>query len=140
MHDSFLVYKVKFVSWVPYDEKERLSSQAAMGIVTYLPYANNTSCLPNKLFDYMLVGLPVIASNFPLYREVVEPHRCGLIVDPARPEEIAEAMIRLIENPAEAREMGQNGRRAVTDRYNWQRESEALLRIYETVLDTRGGE
>jgi len=130
--------KVKFVSWVPYDEKERLSSQGAMGIVTYLPYANNTSCLPNKLFDYMLVGLPVIASDFPLYREVVEPHRCGLIVDPTRPEEIAEAMTRLIENPAEAREMGQNGRRVVADRYNWQHESEALLRIYETVLHAEG--
>ena len=73
---------VKFVEWVPYEEKERLSSQASMGVITYLPYSNNTSCLPNKLFDYMLVGLPVIASDFPLYREVVEPDRCGLIVDP----------------------------------------------------------
>jgi len=129
---------VKFVPWVPYEEKEKLSSQAAMGIITYLPYANNTSCLPNKLFDYMLVGLPVIASNFPLYREVVEPHRCGLIVDPAHPEEIAQAMTHLIEHPAEARQMGRNGRQAVAQRYNWQRESEALLRIYETVLDTNG--
>lgn len=131
---------VKFLSWVSYEEKERFSSRAAMGIITYLPYANNTSCLPNKLFDYMLVGLPVIASNFPLYREVVEPHRCGLIVDPARPEEIAEAMTHLIEHPVEARTMGQNGRRAVAQRYNWRRESEALLRIYETVLNANGGE
>ncbi|MHC4518436.1 MAG: glycosyltransferase family 4 protein [Planctomycetota bacterium] len=131
---------VKFVPWVPYEEKERLSCQASMGIITYLPYANNTSCLPNKLFDYMLVGLPVIASNFPLYREVVEPHRCGLIVDPARPEEIAEAMTHLIEHPVEAHMMGQNGRRAVAQRYNWRRESEALLRIYETVLNANGGE
>jgi glycosyltransferase involved in cell wall biosynthesis len=131
---------VKFIPWVPYEEKERLSSQAAMGVITYLPYSNNTSCLPNKLFDYMLVGLPVIASNFPLYREVVEPSHCGLIVDPSKPEEIARAMEYLIEHPQEARQMGENGRRAVREQYNWEKESEKLLQIYEVVLNRQGGD
>jgi glycosyltransferase involved in cell wall biosynthesis len=130
---------VKFIPWVPYEEKERLSAQAAMGIITYLPYANNTSCLPNKLFDYMLAGLPVIASSFPLYREVVEPNRCGLIVEPDSPEQIAEAMTYLIEHPQEAHEMGENGRRAVCRQYNWEQESAKLLRIYETVLERKRG-
>jgi glycosyltransferase involved in cell wall biosynthesis len=128
----------KFIAWVPYEEKERLSCQASMGIITYLPHSNNTSCLPNKLFDYMLVGLPVIASDFPLYREVVEPSRCGLIVDPTRPEEIAQAMAYLIEHPQEARQMGENGRRTVLDKYNWEKESRKLLQIYEAVLNTPG--
>jgi glycosyltransferase involved in cell wall biosynthesis len=131
---------VKFVDWVPYEEKERLSSQASMGVITYLPYSNNTSCLPNKLFDYMLVGLPVIASDFPLYREVVEPSRCGILVDPSKPEEIARAMEYLIEHPEEARQMGDNGRRAVLEKYNWEKESERLLQIYDTVLHTEGDE
>jgi glycosyltransferase involved in cell wall biosynthesis len=130
--------RVKFTAWVPYEEKERLSSQASMGLITYLPYANNTSCLPNKLFDYMLVGLPVIASNFPLYREVVEPNRCGLLVDPSRPEEIAHAMQYLIEHPQEAREMGENGQRAVLETFNWTKESEKLLQIYDAVLNDKG--
>ncbi len=125
---------VEFIAWVPYDEKERLSSQAAMGVITYLPYSNNTSCLPNKLFDYMLVSLPVIASNFPLYREVVEGSHCGLIVDPSKPPEIARAMEYLIEHPDEARRMGENGRRAVLEKYNWETESKQLLRIYDEVL------
>ena len=130
---------VKFIAWVPYEEKERLSARAAMGIITYLPYANNTSCLPNKLFDYMLVGLPVIASNFPLYREVVEPYQCGLIVAPDKPGSIAEAMTHLIEHPEEAHQMGDNGRRAVRERYNWEQESTKLLRIYEAVLERKRG-
>jgi glycosyltransferase involved in cell wall biosynthesis len=127
---------VQFVEWVPYEEKERLSSQASMGVITYLPYANNTSCLPNKLFDYMLVGLPVIASNFPLYREVVEPARCGFLVDPSKPEEVAKAMEYLIDHPDEARQMGENGRRAVLETYNWEKETERLLQIYDAVLET----
>jgi len=125
---------VEFIAWVPYDEKEKLSSQASMGVITYLPYSNNTSCLPNKLFDYMLVGLPVIASNFPLYREVVEGSHCGLIVDPSKPPVIARAMEYLIEHPDEARRMGENGRRAVLEKYNWETESKELLRIYDEVL------
>lgn len=129
---------VKFLAWVPYEDKERLSLQASMGVITYLPYSNNTSCLPNKLFDYMLVGLPVIASNFPLYREVVEPDRCGLIVDPSKPEEIARAMEYLMEHPQEARQMGERGRKAVMEKYNWEQESERLLQIYDAVLRTEG--
>jgi len=129
---------VKFIAWVPYEEKERLSSQASMGIITYLPYSNNTSCLPNKLFDYMLVGLPVVASDFPLYKEVVESSRCGLLVDPTRPEEIARAMEHLIEHPQEAKQMGENGRRAVLEKFNWEKESQRLLQIYDTVLKTEG--
>jgi len=130
--------QVKFVAWVPYEEKERLSSQAALGVITYLPCSNNTSCLPNKLFDYMLVGLPVVASDFPLYREVVETHHCGLTVDPTQPEDIARAMEYLIEHPREARQMGENGRRAVLEKYNWEQESRKLLQIYEAVLKREG--
>jgi glycosyltransferase involved in cell wall biosynthesis len=130
---------VDFIPWVPYDEKEKLSSQAAMGVITYLPYSNNTSCLPNKLFDYMLVSLPVIASNFPLYREVVEESHCGLIVDPSKPREIARAMEYLIEHPDEARRMGDNGRRAVLEKYNWETESKELLRIYDEVIGKQRG-
>ncbi|HON90881.1 MAG TPA: glycosyltransferase family 4 protein [Sedimentisphaerales bacterium] len=129
---------VKFIEWVPYEEKERLSSQASIGVITYLPHSNHTSCLPNKLFDYMLVGLPVIASDFPLYREIVEPNRCGILVDPSKPEEIARAMEYLIEHPQEARQMGDNGRRAVLEKYNWEKETERLLHIYDVVLRPEG--
>jgi len=131
---------VTFIPWVPYEEKERLTSSASIGVITYLPYSNNTSCLPNKLFDYMLVGVPVVASNFPLYREVVEPSRCGLIVDPTRPEEIAWAMTYLIEHPDEARAMGERGLHAVHERYNWENQSRRLCRMYEILLSTNGGQ
>ena len=87
----------------------------------------------------MLVGLPVVASSFPLYREVVEANRCGLIVDPAKPEEIANAMDYLIAHRDEAEEMGRNGQRAVLEKYNWEKESEKLREIYETVLGRNGG-
>ena len=131
---------VDLLPWVPYEEKERLTAQASIGIITYLPYANNMSCLPNKLFDYMLVGVPVVASNFPLYREVVEPNRCGLIVDPSRPNDIAAAITHLIECPDEARAMGERGLAAIRTLYNWENESHKLCHMYATLLGTTGGQ
>jgi glycosyltransferase involved in cell wall biosynthesis len=130
--------RVRFVPWVPYEEREQLLSGAAMGLVTFLPRANNTSCLPNKLFEYMLAGVPVVASDFPLYREVVDSSRCGLLVDPTRPQAVAQAIEDLINDSQHAHGLGENGRRAVLETYNWGGQSANLLQIYDTVLDGHG--
>jgi len=127
--------KVKLISWVPYEEKEKYSSISSIGVVNYLPYANNMSGLPNKLFDYMLIGLPVVTSNFPLYKEIVNGSKCGIPVDPTNPKEIAKAIEYLIEHPDEAKQMGENGRKAVLEKYNWEHEEKKLLRIYEELLN-----
>lgn len=124
---------IKLIPWVSFEEKEKYSKQASIGVVTYLPYANNISCLPNKLFEYMSAGLPVIASNFPLYKEVVEGSACGITVDPANIKEVAKAIEYLIKRPEKARKMGENGKRAVLEKYNWENESKKLLKIYQNL-------
>jgi glycosyltransferase involved in cell wall biosynthesis len=134
IHELEIGDSVQMISWVPYEEKERYSSQASIGVVTYLPYANHICCLPNKLFDYMLVGIPVICSNFDIYREIVEGNECGLTVDPTDPEEIARAIMFMIEHPDEAAVMGENGRRAIARKYNWENEGKRLLNLYSGVL------
>ena len=65
----------------------------------------------------MAFALPVIASNFPLWKETVEGNSCGLSVDPLNPREIAKAAEYLIEHPDEASKMGENGRKAVAEKY-----------------------
>ncbi|MFG9891780.1 glycosyltransferase, partial [Pseudomonas aeruginosa] len=67
---------------------------------------------------YMSSGIPVIASNFPLWREIVEGSNCGICVDPLSPAAIAEAIDYLVSNPCEAAALGRNGQRAVNERYN----------------------
>lgn len=94
---------------------------------------------PVKLFEYMSAGLPVIASNFPLWKEIVEGGNFGITVDPLRPQEIAEAIEYLLERPELCEEMGRNGREAVEEKYNWEVESEKLLKFYKRVLFNEHG-
>ncbi|GIW56092.1 MAG: hypothetical protein KatS3mg082_2496 [Nitrospiraceae bacterium] len=94
-------------------------ARCVAGLVTYLPEPNHVEAGPNKLFEYMAAGLPVIASDFPAWRELLDGMGCALFVDPTDPREIARAIDWIVEHPAEAEEMGRRGRRAVEERFNW---------------------
>src|SRR5262249_57463491 len=85
---------------------------------------------PTKIFEYMSAGLPVLASDIPVCRRVIEPAACGLLADPLNPDAIASALRWLFDHPAEAAEMGRNGQRAVAERYNWESESRRLIATY----------
>lgn len=104
------------------------------GLVTLHPTLAYMDSLPVKMFEYMSAGVPVIASNFPLWREIIEGNDCGLCVDPLDPHAIATAIDRLVGDPALARRMGDNGREAVEQRYNWAIEERHLLALYERLL------
>jgi glycosyltransferase involved in cell wall biosynthesis len=109
-------------------------ARSMAGLVTFLPAPNHIDAQPNKMFEYMSAGIPVIASDFPLWREIIAGNDCGLLVDPLNPTQIAEAIDYLVTNPEEAERMGRNGRKAVLERYNWPNEEKKLLVFYERVL------
>ncbi len=119
---------------VPYTSLGKELSKHLVGVVLYEPTPNNMSCLPNKIFEYMASGTAVVASDFPLYRDIVQSARCGVVVNPARPEKVAKALEYLLNNPDKAKEMGENGRRAVVEKYNWENEGKKLLALYEKLL------
>ncbi len=127
--------RVRFLGWLPWEEAWHHAQSATIGLVLFHPAPNHEKALPNKLFEYMAAGLPVIASNFPLWREIVESNKCGLTVDPLNPEEIAQAIEYLLEHPELRQEIGENGRRAVIEKYSWEREAEKLLALYQRLLE-----
>jgi glycosyltransferase involved in cell wall biosynthesis len=110
--------------------KEELSYSNA-GLVLLHPEPRFVVSYPIKLFEYMSAGLPVIASNFPLWQDIVRDNECGICVDPLNIEEIAKAIESILNNPDLAAEMGAKGRRAIEEKYNWEKESERLIELYE---------
>jgi glycosyltransferase involved in cell wall biosynthesis len=110
---------------------QRAMARAMAGLVTLHPVVNYLDALPVKMFEYMAAGLPVIASRFPLWQEIVEGNGCGVCVDPGDPAAIAAAIDHFCRHPQLARRMGENGRRAVHTRYNWRGEADKLAAFYD---------
>jgi glycosyltransferase involved in cell wall biosynthesis len=126
--------RTRFVGWQSRDVVAGLLCQARVGLVVLHPRVNYLDSYPVKLFEYMASGLPVVASDFPLWRQIVSEARCGLLVDPLDAAAIAAAVAWLLEHPDDARQMGERGRRAVEERYNWESEAPKLLACYERLI------
>ncbi len=87
-----------------------------------------------KFFEYMLNEIPIICSDFPLWKELVEKHECGFAISPTNLEEIKGVINRLHDNPALRRELGRNGKLMVTKYYNWDTQEKKLLATYNSLI------
>jgi glycosyltransferase involved in cell wall biosynthesis len=121
---------------------QRIIVRCHIGLAILKAIPNYVDSYPTKMFEYMALGLPVIVSDFPLYREVIEDAKCGLCVNPEDPRQLAKAIRLLVENPQEASEMGRRGQQAVHTKYNWTIEAKKLTQFYKEIersLQTRRG-
>lgn len=122
---------------LPWEQLKAELAGADVGVLLFQPdraLLNVSGGGNTKLFEFMAVGLPVLISDFPNLRATVDPIGACLPVDPTDPRKIAEAIDYLYEHPEVRRAMGENGRKAVRDRFNWEHEEKKLLEVYRTVL------
>lgn len=122
--------RVEATGPLPHGEALEAVGTASLGLCLLHSRPNYLEALPTKLFEYMALGIPVLASNFRLWREIVEEAGCGAVADPQKPASVlaqAKGVLR-------ARGLGRKGRKAVEQRYNWQGESERLLRFIDSLL------
>jgi glycosyltransferase involved in cell wall biosynthesis len=125
---------VKFYGEMPLLDGLQYSRNAKIGLSILKPIENYTKSYSTKIFEYMTLGMPVITSNFQLYKDVVERFNCGICINPLKSKELADAITYLFNNPKEARQMGENGAKVVSEKYNWKREEKKLLKIYQEIL------
>jgi lipopolysaccharide/colanic/teichoic acid biosynthesis glycosyltransferase/glycosyltransferase involved in cell wall biosynthesis len=126
----------KYVDWrgmVPREEMLSIVSAAGLALVLYGYKDNHLNIRSNRLFEAMAAGIPVIASDFPEWKETVEGIGCGICVQPDDPHAIASAISYLRANPQLAMEMGMRGRAVALEKYNWSTEREKLLHLYKNL-------
>ncbi len=123
--------RVDFLGWLDRAQVASELGRARFGLVVLHPTVNYIDAYPVKLFEYMAAGIPVIASDFPLWRDIVASANCGLLVNPLDTLAIAEAMQVLASDADGAAAMGARGRQAVEARYNWSIEGVKLVQIFD---------
>ncbi len=126
--------RVEFVGKLDREEVKALLEESKIGLVTLHPTINYIDALPVKMFEYMLAGIPVIASDFQILQDIVNKEQCGLCVNPLDTKAIGEAIEYFVTHDREAKEMGENGKKAVLERYNWGIEEKKLFKIYEDLI------
>jgi glycosyltransferase involved in cell wall biosynthesis len=126
--------KIVHLGWLSRPETAALLGRSRAGLLLFHPEPNHVSAQPNKLFEYMSAGLPVITSNFPLWKQIIDRIGCGITVDPLKPKEIAAAIEFILTNEDEAQKMGERGKRAVEQELNWNGESHKLIALYKSLF------
>lgn len=129
--------RLEFIGQVPYEKVFEYLGTADIGLILFHPTPNNIGAVSgrnNKLFEYMAAGLPIIASDLSGWKEIVEGGGYGIVVNPLEPEDIANSINQLIQNPELRIKMGEKGRVDFLEKYNWDNEEKKLLEVYEYIM------
>lgn len=108
--------------------------ESRAGLVLFHPEPNHFDAQPNKLFEYMSAGLPIVASDFPLWRDLLDKVGAGVCANPLDPRAIAACISELLDDKERAMQMGAAGRQAVADTYRWEKETGKLIALYGDLL------
>jgi glycosyltransferase involved in cell wall biosynthesis len=123
--------------WLPYSQVGDTMRGSHAGLILFRASLTNTLAgPPNKLFNYMNAGLPVLSPGFPEMRRIIREEGCGVLVHDQSVEAIVRGIEALLRSPEELACMGSAGQRAIRDRYSWERMERVLLSAYQD-LDVR---
>jgi glycosyltransferase involved in cell wall biosynthesis len=109
-------------------------AQCDVGIALLKPIGNYVGSYPTKMFEYMAMGMPVIVSDFEIYKIIIDQYHCGFAVDPLDKSKVASTIIELIENESLQNELSKNGIEAVKREFNWNTEFKKLLALYSELI------
>jgi len=125
--------RIIFRNYVPIQLLISTSAQADIGAVLFEPTSINYKyALPNKFFEYLLAGLPILASNIDTLHYYINKYEVGITVNPGSVDSIAQGIVKMISNHAQFQRWKENARLAVNE-LNWGNEERKLINLYETL-------
>lgn len=124
---------VEFLGNLSRDKLVALLLSSRIGLLLLHETPNHLESQPIKLFEYMAAGLPVIASNFPYWQNLLRDYNCAKFVNPHNKNEIIKCIKELLNNDTLSEEMGLRGRNAVKTHFSWSNEEVKLIKFYELI-------
>ncbi len=125
---------IEFHPPVPHEEVPIFLYRSKVAILPWQPNPQmDMSCYPNKVFEYWACGLPIVASDLPGLRPLLSECGGAILVPPNQPEEFVNAILYLLNNPNIARTLGEQGRKIVYEKFNWEKEEKKLLNLYDNL-------
>lgn len=121
---------VNYHGQVSREELKYIMANCSAGVVTFLPYPNHINSQPNKLFEYMSAGLPVICSDFKLWKLIVKD-QCGYCINPLDPISIGKAIKKLLSDKESMEKFSKAGMSNIINKYNWKIEENKLFDLYK---------
>ncbi len=125
--------KIDYKGYLSRQEIKNLLSQAKIGLITLHPIKNYQEALPVKMFEYMAAGLAIVSSDIDFWKKNISD-KVAIFVNPFKPQEIAQAIDFLVNNPQQAKKMGETGQKLILEKFNWKKEEEKMLKIYKQLL------
>lgn len=125
---------VEYLGLVDHDRIWDSMSRSLGGLLFFHPEPNHINSVPNKMFEYMAGGIPILCSDFDDWKKIVLENEIGVACDPLDPEAIAALMERIVDDPKTAEAMGRRGRQVVMEEYRWENEAAKLIGLYDKLL------
>lgn len=130
--EAEVIQQLEIVEWLPHLEISYAMKSSLIGLVPWQPEEKHKRNIPIKIFEYMACGLPIVAADLPSIAPYVKTSGAGVLYDSTRPEELADCVASLIQNPEQRQQMGRDGERAVRDLWNWVGMENVLFDVYES--------
>jgi glycosyltransferase involved in cell wall biosynthesis len=121
---------------VPQSELHEWTASADLGVLVLEPInLSKRFALANKIFEYMGAGIPILTTDLPENRRILDRCDCGWLISDWSPPALAGHVARILDDPDDMKRRGRNGRRCFDDRYNWNVERRQVLTIVDRLLE-----
>jgi glycosyltransferase involved in cell wall biosynthesis len=121
---------VKWVGWVQHDLLYEYIKASKIGIIPHYVTDHINTTIPNKIYDYMACGIPIIASDAVPMKRILSEERCGKAFKSGNAKSLAEALITIHRDPGR---LGECGKAAILKKYNWEKDAEAMIDVLKSI-------
>lgn len=134
-----LEHRIEFISWVPFEKLSEILSRAHIGLVPFIRDGYTDLMLPNKLFEYIALGIPVVVARTKAIQDYFDfDDTCLAFFNPGDEENLSRVLLDLYKNPSKRKELAKNAMKAYQTRYRWEIMRKKYLGIYDTLLGQDG--